>query len=658
MQLFFNKIKHNNMNIFKTKIIFYIILFFGFSIIVINSLFQIYEVRTKILFKLGVSDDIRHINPEYKNAQNPLSMSERQVPPLKYDDLILSGNEHLKGAWTAPFDWNVVAIHSVLLPDGKILTYGSYAAEEIETNKDIRENKKMVLTDGFKIERDWGFNQWQHHNVFGGVDFDIWDPSKGIGSESHKLIKEPIALDAFCSVVRVFDLDTLFMLGGNKGPKPNSRDTEKATTFMNLNNDLFTRGNDLKYERWYGSIVRLADDRIVMVGGVKSEGPISIIPEILKKGKDNSYHWRVLYGAESNDLFGDADADEWFYPKSYLASDGKVVGISYNKLWSLDPNGDGSVKKVGEISLETNGVLKIAKNDYRMKTTNEHNQVSRLIIGKMGAGVGSRATSVMIDTDKILLIGGKQWGEYGDVTTDEPAYYEDRDIERTWEDYLPSNHVNLIDFTNSNKPIIERMRPMHHPRSDSNATILPDGTVFVNGGHSYREMEFSVLTPEIYNYNNNEWYEMEQGSLRRNYHATSLLLPNGTVLVAGGDTWSAEIYYPPYLFEETKNNKTVFAKRPIIKKLDKEITNRNNIKLSLENAENISNITLISTGSVTHSQSSDSKIQNLNFKYIDNENIIFNIPENKNIIQNGTYLIFAINKNGTPSIGKIIYIET
>ena len=465
-------------------------------------------------------------------------------------------------------------------------------------------------------------------------------------------------MDAFCSVVKVFDLDTLFMLGGNKGPKSNSPDTQRATTFLNLNNDLFTRGNDLKYERWYGSIVRLADDRIVMVGGVKSEGPISIIPEILKKGKDNTYHWRVLYGAESNELFGDADADEWFYPKSYLASDGKVVGISYNKLWSLDPNGDGSVKKVGEISLETNGVLKIAKNDYRMKTTNEHNKVSRLIIGKMGAGVGSRATSVMIDTDKILLIGGKQWGEYGDVTTDAPAYYEDRDIERTWEDYLPSNHVNLIDFTNSNKPIIERMKPMHHPRSDSNATILPDGTVFVNGGHSYREMEFSVLTPEIYNYNNNEWYEMEQGSLRRNYHATSLLLPNGTVLVAGGDTWSAEIYYPPYLFEETKNNKTVFAKRPIIKKLDKEITNRNNIKLSLENAENISNITLISTGSVTHSQSSDSKIQNLNFKYIDNENIIFNIPESKNIIQNGTYLIFAINKNGTPSIGKIIYIET
>ncbi|MDG2007624.1 MAG: DUF1929 domain-containing protein [Alphaproteobacteria bacterium] len=641
------------------KILFFLLFSFFFLIITINSIFQIYEVRTKVLYKLGLSEDIHHINPEHHNALNTIKMSNRQEPPLKYDELVLNGDEHLKGAWTAPFDWNVIAIHSVLLPNGKVLTYGSYAAEEIEQGKDIREDKKMTLTDGLKVSRDWGFNQWHHHNINGGVDFDIWDPSKGAGYESHKLIKEPIVLDAFCSAVKIFDSETLFMLGGNKGPKANSPDTQKATTFMNFNNDVFTKGNEMHYARWYGSIVRLADDRIVMVGGENIEGPVvSPIPEILEKGQDNEYHWKVLYGAESNDLFGDKDADEWSYPKSYLASDGKVVGISYNKLWVLDPSGEGSVKKVGEIDLETDGIMKIAKNDYRMETENDHNQVSRLIIGKIGAGVGSRATSVMIDTDKILLIGGKQWGEYGDVTTDEPAHYENIDPDRTFEDYLPSNHVNLVDFSNSSNPVVTKMRSMKHPRADSNSTILPDGTVFVNGGHSYRETEFSVLIPEIYNYQNNEWYEMSPGTLRRNYHASSLLLPNGTVLVAGGDTWSAEIYYPPYLFEESKNNKTVFAKRPIIKNLDKKIMNRNNIKLQLDNADDISNITLISTGSVTHSQNSELKFQNLNFKYLDKENISFNIPKSKNIIQNGSYLIFAINKNGTPSIGKIVYIET
>ena len=37
--------------------------------------------------------------------------------------------------------------------------------------------------------------------------------------------------------------------------------------------------------------------------------------------------------------------------------------------------------------------------------------------------------------------------------------------------------------------------------------------------------------------------------------------------------------------------------------------------------------------------------------------IMLNIPENKNILQNGTYLIFALNASGIPSIGKIVYLN-
>ena len=59
------------------------------------------------------------------------------------------------------------------------MTFGSYAVIEKE-DKDIRENKKVVLSNGFKLERDLGDHQWLHHNVQGGVDFDIWDQKKDI----------------------------------------------------------------------------------------------------------------------------------------------------------------------------------------------------------------------------------------------------------------------------------------------------------------------------------------------------------------------------------------------------------------------------------------------------------------------------------------------
>ena len=66
---------------------------------------------------------------------------------------------------------------------------------------------------------------------------------------------------------------------------------------------------------------------------------------------------------------------------------------------------------------------------------------------------------------------------------------------------------------------------------------------------------------------------MEKAYFRRNYHATSLLLPDGRIFVAGGDAWNAQIFYPPYLFSKNSKGKTILADRPKIKKLEKIIKN-------------------------------------------------------------------------------------
>ena len=41
---------------------------------------------------------------------------------------------------------------------------------------------------------------------------------------------------------------------------------------------------------------------------------------------------------------------------------------------------------------------------------------------------------------------------------------------------------------------------MNFARSNGNATIMPDGNIFIKGS-SYNDLEFSVFTPEIYNPN-------------------------------------------------------------------------------------------------------------------------------------------------------------
>ena len=172
-------------NIYKKSLIFFFII--SVIVILLNSLAQLYEDRMKIFNKLGLRQ-----KPQI--SANPLDQSQRQIPPKNYQDLKTYGNEDKLGAWTAPFDWNVTAIHSVLLPDETVMTFGSYAIEEKEKNKDVRENKKLVLTDKFELDRDKGDYQWRKHDVLAGVDFDIWDPKKGFGDDSHTLIKKPLVL--------------------------------------------------------------------------------------------------------------------------------------------------------------------------------------------------------------------------------------------------------------------------------------------------------------------------------------------------------------------------------------------------------------------------------------------------------------------------------
>ena len=66
----------------------------------------------------------------------------------------------------------------------------------------------------------------------------------------------------------------------------------------------------------------------------------------------------------------------------------------------------------------------------------------------------------MIEKDKVLIFGGNQNG-----------------IE-----YSPSNKVIQIDFSDNHSPKIEELGTMNFARSNGNATILPNGEVFLNGG--------------------------------------------------------------------------------------------------------------------------------------------------------------------------------
>ena len=413
-----------------TNIIFYLILIISFLIILLSASLNIFQLRGKILEKIGLNKNDHHEGPRY--LVNPLKNSNRQAPPKNINDLKINQNAEILGQWSAPFDWNVTAIHSVLLPDETVMTFGTFAIDDKQKNIEITSNKKIKITDGRELERDGGSHQWHSHDVNSGIDFDIWDPKKGIGDESHILFKQPVVMDAFCSVVRVIDENRVFIVGGNKNVDTDIPDTQNGTMIYDVKNQKFELGKNLNFKRWYGSVVITGDQKMIIFGGEDHlTDERSDIPEMIDLNNMDK-GWQILDQSKSNELFGDQDADEWNYPRSFLASDGNIVGISYNKVWVMDLKNNYRVIKTSEIPLVKSGISRIQEHS-NSNFDNHKKEFLKLLT--IGSPVGSTSSAVMIEKDKVLAFGGKQWED----------------------EYSPSNKVLLIDFSDSLNPKNKRM---------------------------------------------------------------------------------------------------------------------------------------------------------------------------------------------------------
>ena len=100
---------------------------------------------------------------------------------------------------------------------------------------------------------------------------------------------------------------------------------------------------------------------------------------------------------------------------------------------------------------------------------------------------------------------------------------------------------------------------MNKPRRNHNLVILPDGKVLAVGGNIAGNQNGPVFDAEIFDPGAGTWSLQPPSDLNeaRKYPSTAMLLPDGRVILAGGDTRkTAQIFKPPYI--------TAGAPRPII----------------------------------------------------------------------------------------------
>lgn len=250
--------------------------------------------------------------------------------------------------------------------------------------------------------------------------------------------------------------------------------------------------------------------------------------------------------------------------------------------------------------------------------------------------------SVMYDSGKVICIGGGS-----DPTSD-----------------VPTAAAAVIDLC-AHDPAWRQIPGMRFPRRRHNATILADGTVLVTGGTS--GPGFNDLSPgrpihvaELWDPATEEWTTLAAEDVDRCYHATAVLLPDATVLSAGGGEFAvgsepndprdshrdAQVFHPPYLFH---------GPRPEIVSAPEEVTYGDKFRLVVSGPD-VGKVTWIRLPSVTHALDHSQRINVLEFRR-DDRGLTIAAPNGPGICPPGHYMLFVLSEAEVPSVARIVRID-
>ncbi len=207
-------------------------------------------------------------------------------------------------------------------------------------------------------------------------------------------------------------------------------------------------------------------------------------------------------------------------------------------------------------------------------------------------------------------------------------------------------------------------RAINSVRKFACSTILPNGKILVNGGTSAGNNSDAgcVRDAEIYepgidwgtgNYGGAEvWTAGDLATVNRNYHATALLLPDGSVWTAGSSKNAAsgdadlvaerriEVYYPSYYAD---------AARPVISAAPKSLGyHHGQFTMRSPQAAGIRRVALIRCGSCTHAGNFDQRYVALGFQHEGGDVLRVNYPTDASVLPPGYYMLWVVDAAGLP----------
>ncbi len=242
--------------------------------------------------------------------------------------------------------------------------------------------------------------------------------------------------------------------------------------------------------------------------------------------------------------------------------------------------------------------------------------------------------------------------------------------------------TKVIDL-NVGSPSWTASTDMPTARVNFNLVILPDGKVMAFGGMKTFNNQKNVnpaLSPELwdpYGASGGVWMTdqtLTPSANYRGYHSTSLLLPDGRILCAGGNYTLAEDpnvqsayldhqrqadIYTPYYLLKMSGSTAIPAVRPVPQLVPRRMAYGSRFNIQVTTGTSYSNlrVSLIRPGTVTHGFDQSQRFDSLGCTLVNalgggQYRYTVVAPIDSTEAPPGEYMMFVLNSDGTPSIAK------
>ena len=482
------------------------------------------------------------------------------------------------GRWSSPFVIPVVGVTAVLLHTGKVMF--------------------------------WSYDPVNYHNPKkgnDGVGF-IWNPATRDGYNI------PPPENIWCAGQTILSDGRVYVAGGNlrypDGNAPAGQNGWQGTLTNYTFNPIaetWAKQPDMLRGRWYPTVTKLADNRVVVTSGTDETGSNAITNVVEVFTPDGN-----INGIGKLNAVGFHNSSG-LYPLQFLLPSGQMLeaGPSADSSFQLNP-----------ATWNWSGLPRMMSDHYYL-----------------GSGASYTDASVTPNRQLVMVAGGFNYN---------PP--------------LANAPVAVNEWIDGFNPALGwRSFPQFQTaRHNHNTVMLPDGAMLTVGGnrgvYGYEEPEFSS---ELYSKPAGDptgvWRRVAPHTIQAAYHSSAILLPDATVLLSQDDMDSsaaaafqhkAQVYSPPYLFK---------GAQPVITSAPTSARYGQAFQVSTNRGGMVGAV-LVAPAATTHSNDMHQRVIKLQARQLSN-GLNVTIPASSALVPPGHYMLFVLDSAGIPSVAKFVHVS-